>query len=333
MAVAKAIFTHFFTFLLALIMSLMPFKSTHGRNIDTLSDDCKLTVEILSDTHLEKNGFLRRFMFETALKHINKAKCTVDSILVDGDITNYADEYSIAKYYATIKEKTAIPVISVSGNHDIGHAGDRGVTDITRTQALENFIKYRNEYLGTSYTSNYYSTQINGYKFIVLGDEALYGGAFDEIRMSEEQLRFLDAELAEGTKDGKPVFVCCHWPIKGYNGEDTIWPGSGIDTAVCYDLPSIMSKYKNVYYISGHMHSGIKTNEFSKISGLNAAEKIDGVVYVNLPSFGLVNMFGYPFPGTGMQLEVYDNEVVFRSVNYLKNLWYEKSEYRFEVEK
>lgn len=330
MTVVKAIFSHFLAFLMAIVLTVYPYAGERDRVIDNLNDDCRLTVDMMSDTHLEKYGVIRWLEFTAALKNISKAD-VVDAIMVDGDITNYADEYSLAKYFDTIKNYSTKPVISVPGNHDIGHAGDRDVTDISREQALENFVNYRNDYFGMENEKNYYSTEFNGYKFIIIGDEVIDGGRFDAITMTDEQLQFLDRELAEGTKDGKPVFVCCHWPISYRNGEEVCWPECGIDPENEYDIPAILEKYENVFWISGHMHAGIKSRAVEKLFNLSSAETVNGVTYINLPTFGLVNMFGVPWSATGAQLEVYDNEVVYRPMSLITNYWYVNSEYHFEL--
>jgi len=89
------------------------------------------------------------------------AKNDIDVMVVDGDITNYADEPSLAYYYELINEYSPVPVITVAGNHDIGHAGDRDVTDISREEAMANFIRYSNEYYGTDHEHNYYSRDVS----------------------------------------------------------------------------------------------------------------------------------------------------------------------------
>lgn len=329
MSVVNAIFTNFFAFLMSMIITAFPYAGVKLPVIDTLDDDCNLTVEMLSDTHLEENELFRNTFLSAGLTNINYAKCKVDAILVTGDITNYADDGSMAKYFRMI-EKSNAPVITVAGNHDIGHAGDRDKTTMTREEAMANFIRYRNAYLGEDIPTNYYSTEVNGYKFIILGDEVLDGGHWDAISMSDEQLAFLENELADGTKDGLPVFVCCHWPIYDKNGEQTIWPDSGILPDE-YDLQPILEKYKNVYWISGHMHAGIKATAVEDLFGLSNAETVNGVTYLNLPTYGIVNMFGSPWSGIGAQLEVYDDEVVFRPRNFITNKWFANAEYHFEI--
>ncbi len=321
-------------FLMALFMTMVPYNGIKAPVLKTEEENCRLNVSMISDTHIEKNEILRKAFLKTGLRNMGRAKVQVDAILIDGDLTNYADEDSLAIYYDIISKyaPSTAKVITVAGNHDIGHAGDRDVTDITREEALANVIKYHNSYYGDNTTANYYAMDINGYRFIILGDEVVDGGHWDAVSMTDEQLQFLDDQLAEGTKEGKPVFVCCHWPFDGVNGEDTIWDGSGTEPHEDpYRMLSILEKYKNVFYISGHMHGGVRCTKVADKYNMPMAEKVNGVTYLNLPTFGIVNWYGITWSGTGAQLEVYDGKVIFRPVNYLTCNWYANSEYSFDL--
>lgn len=332
-------------FLLSIFMTLIPYMGFELPVMKTKEADCQLNLTMISDIHLEAEFPFRTGFLKQALRAANNAPSKVDGIVVTGDLTNYADEPSLAKYYRTITDYTDIPVVTAAGNHDIGHAGDRDKTDITRMQAKENVVKYQNEYAGTDNPSNYYSQEINGYKFIVIGDEVdgiefnengepvpVEGGHWDAITMTQEQLDFLDSELADGTADGKPVFVLSHWPLDGINGENLIWDGSGIEEDE-YPIKAIMEKYDNVYYISGHMHGGERCNEVSEMYDMPMAEQVNGVTYINLPCFGFLNQYGLPLCGRGAQLEVYGDKVILRPRNYLTGTWYTNSVYTFEITK
>lgn len=332
MAVVKAIFSNFGAFLMAIIMILIPTNGIELPILNTSEENCLLNVELISDTHIEEKEMLRYAFLEIGLKNLKRSKAPVDALVVTGDLTNYADEPALARFYEAVRNNFDGQAIIAAGNHDIGHVGDRDVTNITREQAKANVIKYYNDYSGRDLSTNYYSETVNGYKFIVLGDDVVNGGHWDEMDMTPEQLEFLDAELADGTKDGKPAFVCCHWPVDHINGQDTIWPDSGIDLSI-NDVKSIMEKYPNVYYISGHMHAGIKSSAYGEMYGLKTAEQVNGVTYISLPTYGIVNMFGNPLSGTGAQLEVYADKVVFRPRNFLTGKWYTNSNYEFEIVK
>ncbi|MCQ2471035.1 MAG: metallophosphoesterase [Clostridia bacterium] len=330
MVIVKAILSNFMAFLMAFVMTIFPYAGLEKPVINTKKDDCKLLVEMISDTHLEQNEIVRPWFLKKGLKNLAKAKVDVDAVVVAGDLTNYADEPSLADYFKIIKEYSPAPVVSVAGNHDINHAGDRNKTDITREQAKENFIKYNNEYMGTNHEDNYYSTEIKGYKFIVLGDIVYNGGNWDSMTMGDEQIAFLDSELASA--NGEPVFVCCHWPMDDMNGQSTIWPDSGI-LLDRNPIKDILEKYDNVFYVSGHMHAGIKSNAVDEKYGLASVEKVNGVTYISLPTYGIVNIFGNPFSCNGMQLEVYDDEVIIRPRNFVTNKWFTNSVYHIDLTK
>ncbi len=332
MTVAKAIFSNFLAFLMAALLTVFPYKGLELPVIDTAKDGCEMVAELISDTHLEAKELVRQSFLKTGLKNLSRAKTKPDTVVIAGDLTNYADEPSLAKYYDILKTYSPVKALSAAGNHDIGHAGDRDVTDISREEAKANFIRYNNEYLGIDAQDTYYSYEVNGFKFIVLGDICLDGGHWDAMDIGPEQMAFLDSELAEGTADGKPAFVVCHWPVDDINGEATIWPDSGIDLEV-NDVKSVMEKYDNVFYISGHMHAGIKSTAVDDYFDLATVETVNGVTYINLPTYGLVNMFGDAVSGTGVQLEVYEDEVIVRPRNFITNSWYTNSVYIIELVK
>ncbi|MCQ2484085.1 MAG: metallophosphoesterase [Clostridia bacterium] len=330
--VIKGILTNFTAFIMSIIITVFPYAGIKAPVVKTLSDDCLLNVEVFSDTHISEKELSRQAFLKWGLKNISKAESQVDAIVLAGDVTDNGDEASLTRYYEIVNKYSPTQIIATSGNHDIGHTGVDSKASISREEAMANFIRYRNEYMGRNDKVNYFSTEINGYKFIVLGDEVVDGGDGDIITMKPEQLDFLDRELADGTKDGKPTFVVCHWPISGINGEKIVWDGMGIKREQ-YNVQGILEKYDNVFYISGHIHSGIKAKAVEDKYGLSSAEQVNGVTYINLPTYGKINLYGAPWSGLGAQLEVYENEVVFRPRNFITNNWYENAEYHFELVK
>ena len=323
MAHIRRILQHFGAFVMSVILTLLPSAGIVLPTIETKYDDCLLNVPMLSDTHIEywepfRQGFLR-----CGLRNLRASRSRIDAVLLDGDLTNYGDVQSMDSVYAICeKYRVADTMLLVNGNHDIGHVEDRDHNDVRA-----DLIARYNAFAGTQYDKIYYSTVVNGYTFVVLCDK---GDRWDYCKISETQLAFLDAELARGTADGKPVFVCCHWPIEGTHSEDVVWPDSGLDLEG-QDVQAVLEKYKNVFYISGHMHAGIKSRAVEERYGLSSAEQKNGVTYLNLPTYGLVNWFGYPWSGTGAHLEVYADKVLFRPRSFLTGHWFVNSEYTFEL--
>ena len=103
------------------------------------------------------------------------------------------------------------------------------------------------------------------------------------------------------------------------------------DARVNIVTASLFEKYKNVFYISGHMHSGISSTIADEKYGIHSAQQINGVTYISLPSFGLVNQYGITWFGTGAQLELYKDKVLYRPVNYLTGNWYTNAAYEFKL--
>lgn len=314
--------TRFISYVLLVLYTIVSTFSAQYSVYKESDSDVNLTVAMMSDTHIDAKELLVQNNLRMGLENM-KGFCNPDALLVDGDLTNYGDEKSLSLFYDIVKKHSPTQNVIVSyGNHDIGHTHK---LNMTSDEAREMDLKYYNNFKGTDYDKIYYSTEVNGYKFITLADE---GSHWDECTITNAQLDFLDSELAEGTADGKPVFVCCHWPMNGENGEDTCSfhndgtyadenDVDGFET----QIKAVLAKYKNVFWISGHMHKGLDGDYNKNQLGFSWAETSeDGVNYVNLPTYGLVNMYGVFWWGTGSVMEVYDDHVTFKAVNYRNGL-------------
>ena len=159
--------------------------------------------------------------------------------------------------------------------------------------ALKNFEDFCAEANnGVNYTNGkmYYSYEVNGYKFIVLGST---GAAFEEAEISEEELAWLNSELAAA------------------NGLPKTWGSGNNKTAGSIGKQSdaikeILGQYKNVFFITGHLHTGF---------GQYTYEEIGTIHGVNLPSIGIDGADGLEIPA-GIMLEIYEDEVVFRARDF-----------------
>lgn len=316
----KIIYTIFVT----LITLLFPFTSALNPEFVTKKDDVRLNMEIVSDLHLDPRELLSSSLFKSGVMNMRESTSPIDGLIVPGDITNYGDAASVEYFYKTIsKYMPTDNWIVAPGNHDIGH-----VEDISHDEARDRLIKYYNDYSGSNIEHIYYSRDIKGYTFIVLGDEG--PDNWDEATISPEQLAFLDSELARGTANGLPVFVVCHQPLLGTNGQPVVWDEGAIgeDSA---KIQAVLEKYKNVFFITGHLHEGANSEVTHKLFGVYCAETINGVNYVNLPAYMYISRYGIPWACMGMQMEVYEDEVLFRTRNYVQEKWLINYEYSFEL--
>ena len=270
----------------------------------------RLSFATLSDSHLTGVGVARMNMLSQGFRDLDGK---VDAIVAVGDMTNHGERNQYQNFYScvekSIKTSKFIPVV---GNHDTWTTGK------DEENPTYEFLKAYNEYSGKNLTKAYYTEKVGGYTFIVLATEADNTSAY----LSEKQISWLDSELEKATEGGKPVFVLCHWPLDGTCGQTEIDPEHGMG-AQSAEVQAVLEKYKNVFYFSGHLHAGLRGELSNKIFGHQSVETINGVHYINLPSFMFpntrsltTNNGGNILPGCGYIAEVYENEVVLRVRNY-----------------
>ncbi len=290
-------------------------------------EEIKLNVALISDTHIDSRLPCGKAYLKQAFKDMESADVKNDALVVCGDLSNYGDEETIIDFFEILtKTSTVENKIIAMGNHDIGHVSDLGLTN---QQARDTFLKHHNDFLGTQHEKNYYSYEVKGYKFIVLCDESIDN--WDEFEISKEQTDFLDAELAEAAQTELPVFVVCHEPTVGQNGQEIVHDGGSMQPESSEEIVKVMEKYDNVFYLSGHMHEGINGEYTEENLSFRNIETVNGVTYVSLPSYLLFNRYGYMGNGMGMQMEVYENEVIFRARNYSISTWYKEDSYTYSV--
>ncbi len=304
--------------LLTLYMSLVPFSSVPTEPTDAQNESAiMLDVALLSDIHVKGEGSNTHKNLANGLKNLSENFPKLDAMAVSGDLTNGGETDSIRLFYETLLANSSLEKYIVTpGNHDIGHS------PLTNSEARKANIDIMNEYLGYENDEIYYSQDVNGYRFIVIGDDI--GNESNTPVISDEQIAFLDKELSQATAEGKPAFVICHWPLMHTNGIDILWPGGGVNSDNSKKLKSVMEKYKNVFVITGHTHVGLTSNIFEKIFGYSFVETKNGVTYVSVPCFGKFNRH-IPFsPSIFLRMEVYANKVVFRPYNLRSLKWYPK---------
>ena len=289
-----------------------------GKFMPLDSDSCKLNFAAISDIHMQDDG-IRAFMLGFGLEDMQNADEELDALVCTGDLTNhgYADEWE-ALVGAFEGYTPAKNIILAQGNHDTWTEDDK--YDLAR----EYFIKYTEEITGRKIENEYYSTKVNGYTFIVLASEYDH----TDMYISEEQLEWLEAEMAKAAADGLPVFVISHWPINQTHGLPESWgdeeyePDEGGMGDQSDAVEAILKQYDNVFLLSGHIHLGFRNEgQLTKYDYLNVES--DGSFHsVNLPTYMYTNIDGRVANGTGFQFEVYDDRVEIRGRSYSASVWY-----------
>lgn len=278
------------------------------------SEECRMSFVALADTHV-RDTKINNFYLESGLQDMANAKDEFDALVIAGDLSEFGDSYSYNVLWEKLEASMFAekPILLATGNHDIRLAYE---------SQTEMIMDKASEYLDIVIEKPYYSYDVDGYTFIVLGSDAWQ---LEKAVISDEQLAFLDSELARGTKEGKPAFVICHQSLSDTHGLPEVWENGdlGEDSQEVYD---ILTKYENVFYISGHLHDGVYENS------LEILDEKKGVYSINLPAYGRENDYGdYLQPGLGAYVEVYDDCVVFTARDFRAGKSLEDMTYTFDL--
>ncbi len=281
-------------------------------------DDVRVTFTCLGDTQVNAmNGNVK--YFEALLQDVDNAETAQDAMVVVGDITEnsldseWTDITNLLLEYDFGKE-----LILASGNHDIR------LRDYEESSKKIKDCIYKTT--GREIDSMFYSTEINGYTFIVMASES---SVMEEADISVEQLKWVDETITEATSTGKPVFVILHQPLRETHGLPLTW-GDGKNKDAGHvgkqsDLiQATLNKHKNVILITGHLHTGFGEYNYEKIGNIHS---------VNVPGAGKGNADGdYCDYATGYSVEVYEDEIIFRARDFGKGVYLPEYDITIPVE-
>lgn len=332
--------------LLSVVMLLStPLNHILGKKTEKIAraeENCRLSFAAISDIHLDESfSFISDGMLELGLMDMEKAAERLDAVVFDGDITNhgYFEQWDIFAN-SVGNHDIADNLLIVTGNHDTwGPNRDDFNNPVDGVKPT--FCKYNKSIAGRDISEMYYSEIINGYYFIVLGSEEDHTCAY----ISDTQLEWFAAEMAKAAETGLPVFVFMHQPVNQTHGLPYNW---NLDEEDPFDeggigeqsdrVVEILKKYDNVFYISGHIHAGLK-NDDSKI-GVDYAsveymknDNGNNITLINLPCFANPDVLrgAHLANGCGFVIEAYDDEVLLRARNFGAGTWLTKFDVAVEL--
>lgn len=276
-------------------------------------DNLRLSFASIADTHLP-NRASASLNLNNLVLDAEKSKADYDALLIAGDIADWGFHSEYKRFFDVLDEQKVFPHIFITmGNHDVRLFFKRSMKYLTEKV---------NKYLGIDTKGkSYYSYDIKGYTFIVLCTEKRM---LEKASLTKEQIDFLDKELARGTKDGKPVFVMCHQAFKNTHGLPEVWK-TGDMGEESDEVRAVMEKYKNVFFLNGHLHGGIFEKTFETLNEEN------NVFSLSVPGYRKENNFGINDCGTGYYGEVYDDRVVFTARKFISGEYIEGDYTKFEI--
>ncbi|MBQ8227493.1 MAG: metallophosphoesterase [Clostridia bacterium] len=324
-------FITFIKGLVAVIMSVLnfffwPVFGDFTAATTPLKEDCRLNFAAISDIHMTEET-ARCDMLAFGLQDMENSQRSLDALVCAGDLTDHGEKEEWEMLAEAFSGYTpAENIILAVGNHDTW-------TDAGCDVAQEYFIEANKVIADRDIDKVYYSTKIDGYTFIVMGSESDHTYA----TFNQEQIDLLDKEMETASEDGLPIFVISHWPINESHGLPGTWGddepelddgGMGDQSA---QVEAILKKYENVFLISGHIHNGLTNESQEDVYDYVSVESDGSFHSVNLPSYMYLTMRGRIANGTGLNFEVYDDEVVIRARSYSAGVWYTDYNYTIEL--
>lgn len=186
-----------------------------------------------SDSHVNvyetKQADRLKKMFETAYAYAETSTYkNLDAVIMVGDLTDNGTAAEFKLYNDAVKAaiKDGTTLLTVMGNHEYYQGGQATYT----ANVDENLDKH---------------VEINGYHFIGLSTRA-------DNEYTDEQIAWLETEMAAAAESGKPIFTFQHHHIK-----DTVYVSTEWYANASAKLDAIYKKYSQTVNFSGHSHAPI----------------------------------------------------------------------------
>ncbi|MCR5150652.1 MAG: metallophosphoesterase [Clostridiales bacterium] len=295
--------------------------------IKNINDNLKISFVLVSDTHIDEMHpfpLFPKLMLYSALKDCKKSISRQSAFVIDGDITSRGSDnnWKMAVSVFKIVNKPADFILPAIGNHD-------GWSDEGSEKAIERYLKNRKLISDIKSDKTYFSREINGYRFIVLGSENDNGCC---ACISDEQINWLKAELESASTSKKPIFVFCHQSLNCKHGLPLTFDRNPNPNADDFEggigeksdeIENLLLKYDNVFYFSGHSHMGFMGCKSEEQGiGYSSFETYGNLTAVNLPSLSCGNHHGVlNDTGMGVVVEVYEDAVYIRPRSFKKRKW------------
>lgn len=260
----------------------------------------------LSDVHIDGDGTDEASASSDLIRALTFFNSNSSFVCVDGDLCKVENSGNneLLMYKNLIDNNATIPVYESRGNHDCRYS-------------ITNWESYTG---GSLYFEQSYQND----KFIFLGMNAENYG---DNCFTTEELNWLETKL-ESYKNQR-VFLFFHVFIPNTCGNiNNLYPWSGLNTSssIVSRFVTMMTKYKNVIYFSGHSHLEFACQRF----GANANIFSDGTTChrVHIPSCAAPrkndtgtsssNTYQYDAGSQGYLVDVYENCIVLRGRDFAK---------------
>ena len=303
-----------------------------------LTGDPLVSFHLISDIHTNGKDSENGRNFKTGLINMKEMNPQADALISCGDNTEYGQEWEVKDFFDLIKENNPVAekngkIMVTMGNHDVRgeNSGNNWVTSPTTanhgwwSNAYSYYMQNNKDFMPdmpdelTGEEKTYFDYWINGYHFIVLNEE---NSPKDQASVTEDQLIWLEEKLGESENADnpfdaeKPVFVFIHQALEDTHQHSGLYLGFGPADA---RMKEILSRYPQTVLCTGHIHNGFGTAE--------VIERSYGTM-ADVPSFKETEAWNDSREkGSGYEVYVYEDEIVFRAADFLKGEWLPEYDY------
>ena len=279
--------------LLATVMILLTmFSPAFGSKAESYSaerpDELVTSFAVVSDIHVETNHPEPYNSLKGVLQGIKVGE-DIDAVVYTGDNVMNGQVLEDVFFYSAVR--AVMPAKNnyvITGNHDLGN----GEGDYSKFRS--NFILFNKLVLGNDIDELYYYKVVNGCYMIFMSSEDLCVGDYV---ISDEQLNWLKGVLDKAQAENAPILVFNHHPIYLVRDRDY------------REIAWLLQKYDNLVYFHGHYHNQLTTDSFYEWHGVDC---------INVPRATENSDYD---PGSGLVVEVYEDEIVVRSRDFIKGEW------------
>ncbi len=314
---------------IAFAISGSMFGDFNGAYSPNDAENCKLNFAVISDTHLYDDAS-QRLLLEMGLSDMENSDTRLDALVMAGDNTNNGSSVQydqLAKAFS--KYDPADNIIMAIGNHDTWNKEVDPENRFPESERL--FLEYQKKMFDRELDKVYFSTEVNGYTFIVLGGETDITKSY----ISNEQMLWFRVEMEKAALKGLPIFVVSHAPLDNTHGLPQTWAdresvseeeflnhdGTFADGR-SEEIKEIIMQYDNVFLFSGHVHNGLAKDVDYKGYTFSTVESDGTFTSINLPTYGNTCARGTPSSGVGVNVEVYENEIQIKGRCFSAGVWY-----------
>lgn len=210
---------------------------------------------VISDTHVDDDAPDYDDNLGNALGDIAENWDAVDSVVVNGDITNNGYQYQ----YDIFERRAQAAGFSFPGSFTCVMGNHEQMGDGTHTrESVESLHANFLERAGAS--SVYYDRYVGGSHVIALGPDEYVSpydvSTTDTFKLSAAQLSWLSGLLDEDQAAGVPSFVFVHEPLQ-YTVTDSYPGGWGFENSLedDADLRSVVFSHAGAILFTGHTHA------------------------------------------------------------------------------